>query len=170
MTSSKAYIATFSTTGLLVGLAVLLLIVVSALMTFRERADADRGPATAEVIVEAAEPPRAGVVSERVAARAAEPPPSTRGVVVTRPGAGPAAPEAPGAEVLGRAPGASDRGAPTAATAPQPAGGGGGIELGAKVDPLVDPVSPGAGDPLGELLEQLGGAFPREEPAAGYER
>jgi hypothetical protein len=170
MRPSNPYIASLSTTGLLVALAILLLVVVSALMAFREHQDADRAPGTSDVVVDLAEPARGGALGERVAARAAGPAPSTSGVVVTRAGAGPAAAGPPGsvAEVLGSVPRANVRGAPTPASPPQAAGGGGGIAVGGNVEPLVDPVSPEAGDALSEALDQVGGAFPREGP--GYER
>jgi hypothetical protein len=177
MRPSKAYIASFSTTGLLVALAVLLLIVVGALMAFREHATADRSPGPTDVTI-GTETARVGTLSDRAAPRAAAPEPSTRGVVLTRADAPPIALEPPGA-VLELPRGTPVPEAPPTApqtASPPPEDGareedeeaapGDGIEVDADLDGLMEAISPETGDPLAQLLEELGGAAPEEAPDA----
>ena len=83
MTAGKAYIASFGTTGVLVGLAVLLLVVVGALMAFDGDRDGDSSPAVTDVFVNGPGIPDAVAAREPVRpSRAADAAVSTTGVEV----------------------------------------------------------------------------------------
>ena len=168
----NAYIASFSTTGLLLALALVVLVVVGALMAFTGGEDADTSPPVSDVVVDGVNPVTVSVVSERTAARpraARAAAASTTGVVAAAPLAEAPAVSAPVFTFRDPPPtlellpggGQSTADAPAPARDEQPTGGEG-VELEGDVDDLVDAIDPGAGETLEAFLEEATGVVPEE--------
>jgi hypothetical protein len=167
MRPSNAYIASFSTTGLLVGLALVLLTVVGALMAFRSELSSDRDPPIRDVTIDRGQQGGAGAVRARraPAGRSARTGavPSTTGVERLRPSSGPFdVADAPGGRGSAGPPRAPARGAPDAPPASS-AGGGGGVvgEVGGGAESAVGAVSPEAGGTVSGVVDQVDAALPR---------
>jgi hypothetical protein len=165
MRASKAYIASFSTTGLLVGLALVLLTVVGALMAFQQELASDGDPPIRDVTIDRGPPGGARELRERPepAGRSARTGavPSARGVELLPPVSGVRATGGRGGPGATGTP--SGQGAPGAPPASGGGSGGGNVvgDVGGGAGEAVGSVGPEAGGAVSGLVDQVDAALPR---------